>query len=202
MSDGATTGRGAESSDRRPIGRWIRWEGTALCPPPPTPPPPPPSRASLERGGGAPPNTPALIRIPIPQHQPQPHFQPPVTAHPPTAFTTPVTALQPLWDCPDRPPPPLQAKPCPPAPPLGPPNIGNRATLHKWRWTGPRFTWLRPEIGLTERMGAVGGCVWGGGEVHGALLPRHFPELRCWGAFPFGGGHRGPAAVWTPGTTT
>ena len=66
----------------------------------------------LKGGGGYPP--PPLHRlcpkgIPIPQHQPQPLFQPPVTA-PPTAFTSPVTALQPLWDCPDCPPPPFPFK--------------------------------------------------------------------------------------------
>ena len=82
----------------------------------------PPPRASLERGGGTPcvtfrlgtpspppPNTPALTLLgvwafPYPNTSPHPHLQPPVTAHPPTAFTSPVTALQPLWNCPDRPP--------------------------------------------------------------------------------------------------
>ena len=68
--------------------------------------PRPAPRESLKGGGGTPPSAlqPCLHpkRIPIPQHQPQPHFQPPVTAHPATAFTSPATAVQPLWDCPDR----------------------------------------------------------------------------------------------------
>ena len=42
-------------------------------------------------GGAETPGLTLLKGIPIPQHPPQPHFQPPVTAHPPTAFTSPVT---------------------------------------------------------------------------------------------------------------
>ena len=65
-----------------------------------------------EGGRGAPPQTlrPWLYPtdITIPQPQPQPHFQPPITA--PTAVAPPVTARQSLWNCPVCPPP-LQAKP-------------------------------------------------------------------------------------------
>ena len=85
-------------------------------------------RESLEGGGGLPP--PPLHRlypkgILIPQHQPQPHFQPPETA-PTTAFTSPVTALHPLWDCLDGPPPSPSSKalPRPPPPPSFLFNVG------------------------------------------------------------------------------
>ena len=65
-------------------------------------------------GGGTPlpPNTPALT---LPQRHshtptPAPTAFPTASNRPPTAFTSPVTALQPLWNFPNRTPP-LQAKP-------------------------------------------------------------------------------------------
>ena len=60
-------------------------------------------------GGGTPlsPNTPALT---LPQRHshtptPAPTAFPTASNRPPTAVTSPVTALQPLWNCPDRVPP-------------------------------------------------------------------------------------------------
>ena len=83
---------------------------TALAPPPAL------DRESLQGEGGTPlpPNTSALT---LPQRHshtptPAPTAFPTASNRPPTAFTSPVTALQPLWNLADRPPP-LQAKPWP-----------------------------------------------------------------------------------------
>ena len=92
QTDGATAGRQAWTSRNTST----LPQGIAST----APPPPPPS-------------TPALT---LPQrHSYTPTSAPtafPTASNPPTtAVTSPATALQPLWDCPDCTPP-LQAKPC------------------------------------------------------------------------------------------
>ena len=71
---------------------------------------------SLEGGGGRVTPSPLPTALALPQrHSHTPNTSPNHISNrqkppPPTAFASPVTALQPLWDCPDGPPP-LQAKP-------------------------------------------------------------------------------------------
>ena len=77
---------------------------------------PPSAGIRLKGGGGTPlppPHCPDSTRKAFPYPNTSPNRisnrqKPP----PPTAVVPPVTALQPLWNCPDGPPP-LQAKPCP-----------------------------------------------------------------------------------------
>ena len=82
--------------------------------PPPKPPVDPGNR--LKGGGGCIPLPPPHCTDSAPKAFPYPNTSPNRISNrqkppPPTAFTSPVTALQPLWDCPNAPPP-LQAKPC------------------------------------------------------------------------------------------
>ena len=74
-----------------------------------------PGRKSLEGEGGLPPLPPPHCTDSTPKAFPYPNTSPDRISNrqkppPPTAFTSPVAALQPLWGCPDGPPP-LQAKP-------------------------------------------------------------------------------------------
>ena len=67
------------------------------------------------KGGGVPPSPPKTPALTLPQRHshtptPAPTAFPTASNRPPTAFTSPVTALQPLWNFPDRTPP-FQAKP-------------------------------------------------------------------------------------------
>ena len=88
--------------------RYARFRLPQFCTPRP--------RESLE-GGGLPPLPLPHCTDSTPKGFPYPNTSPNRISNrqkppPPTAFTSPVTAVQPLWDCTDGPSP-LQAKPCP-----------------------------------------------------------------------------------------
>ena len=116
-------------------------------------------------GGGSP--LPTALTLPQRHsHSPTPAPTAFATAsnRPPTAFTSPATALQPLWDCPDGPPP-LQAKPW---------VWGVQGRNEGHLWCSEGNPWYRGCIraicGAGEGLDMVGGC-----SVRMRLWPRPDP---------------------------